>query len=288
MSFRGGAVDGIPKAIIVKSGDDLRQDMLVLQLIRIMDDLWQSEGLDFQMNAYRCLSTGDEVGMLEVVEQAETIASIQGTASVALRDETVLHTWLCTRDPAEAAIHKAGKPASGPIAKQATENFMLSCAGYCVATYVLGIGDRHNDNIMVTHSGKLFHIDFGHFLGHFKSKFGIKRERVKFILVPDFVYALTDTKGVKDSSFKIFKGHCVTAYKIVRDNASLFINLLNMMLSTGIPELQSHNDVKYLRETLGLDVDVKEACSNFEKEIDIALKDSWSVRVNWAAHIMAH
>ena len=50
----------------------------------------------------------------------------------------------------------------GPV-----ESFTMSCADYCVATYVLGVGDRHSDTIMVKRTGQLVHIDFGHFLGNF-------------------------------------------------------------------------------------------------------------------------
>jgi len=38
---------------------------------------------------------------------------------------------------------------------KAIEQFLLSCAGYCVATYVLGVGDRHSDNIMLRTNGQV-------------------------------------------------------------------------------------------------------------------------------------
>lgn len=39
-------------------GDDLRQDMLTLQMIRIMNKIWVQEGLDMRMVIFRCFSTG--------------------------------------------------------------------------------------------------------------------------------------------------------------------------------------------------------------------------------------
>jgi hypothetical protein len=60
-----------------KVGDDLRQDALTMQLIGIMNKLWLKEGLDLKMVTYRCLPTGSEIGMVELVQDAQTLREIQ-------------------------------------------------------------------------------------------------------------------------------------------------------------------------------------------------------------------
>ncbi|XP_076265389.1 phosphatidylinositol 4,5-bisphosphate 3-kinase catalytic subunit delta isoform-like isoform X2 [Rhynchophorus ferrugineus] len=192
--------------LIFKNGDDLRQDMLTLQMLKIMDRLWKREGLDLRMNPYNCISLEPRVGMIQVVLKAETIANIQKekgnfTPTASFKKGSIL-AWLKDHNTDEADLNKAIK------------EFTLSCAGYCVATYVLGIGDRHSDNIMVKQTGQLFHIDFGHILGHFKEKFGIKRERVPFVLTHDFVHVIN--KGQKTqqdtpTEFKQFQEYCEKA-----------------------------------------------------------------------------
>lgn len=85
---------------------DLRQDMLTLQIINIMDNIWQQEGLDLRLLPYGCLSTGHRIGFIEIVRKAETIANIQKDKSsrraLGLWDSNVLYTWLKEKNPTDA------------------------------------------------------------------------------------------------------------------------------------------------------------------------------------------
>ncbi|XP_070241303.1 phosphatidylinositol 4,5-bisphosphate 3-kinase catalytic subunit delta isoform isoform X3 [Bos mutus] len=224
--------------IIFKNGDDLRQDMLTLQMIQLMDILWKQEGLDLRMTPYGCLSTGDRTGLIEVVLHSDTIANIQlnksNMAATAAFNKDALLNWLKSKNPGEAL-------------DRAIEEFTLSCAGYCVATYVLGIGDRHSDNIMIRENGQLFHIDFGHFLGNFKTKFGINRERVPFILTYDFVHVIQQGKTNNSEKFERFRGYCERAYTILRRHGLLFLHLFALMRAAGLPELSCSKDIQYLK-----------------------------------------
>ncbi|MEJ1270063.1 phosphatidylinositol-4-phosphate 3-kinase catalytic subunit type 2 beta [Cricetulus griseus] len=150
--------------VIFKCGDDLRQDMLTLQMIRIMSKIWVQEGLDMRMVIFRCFSTGRGRGMVEMIPNAETLRKIQVEHGVtgSFKDRP-LADWLQKHNPGEDEYEKA------------VENFIYSCAGCCVATYILGICDRHNDNIMLKTTGHMFHIDFGRFLGHAQMFGNIKR-----------------------------------------------------------------------------------------------------------------
>uniref|UniRef100_A0A8C8HNL4 Phosphatidylinositol-4-phosphate 3-kinase n=1 Tax=Oncorhynchus tshawytscha TaxID=74940 RepID=A0A8C8HNL4_ONCTS len=260
--------------VIFKSGDDLRQDMLTLQIIRIMNKIWIQEGLDMRMVIFRCFSTGRGRGMVEMIPQAETLRKIQGEHGVtgSFKDRP-LADWLQKHNPTEDEYEKA------------VENFIYSCAGCCVATYILGICDRHNDNIMLKTSGHMFHIDFGKFLGHAQMFGNIKRDRAPFVFTSDMAYVING--GDKPSSrFHDFVDLCCEAYNLIRKHAHLFLNLLGLMLSCGIPELSDLDDLKYVYDALRPHESEADATMYFTRLIESSL-GSVATKLNFFIHNLA-
>lgn len=252
---------GEPMLLMFKAGDDLRQDQMTLQMIRLMDRMWLEDGLDMCMSPYRCVSTGDELGMIEVVTNSETTANIQKRhGKLGALSSRTLYEWLQDNNR------------GGTNFKEVRDRFVRSCAGYVVATYVLGIGDRHSDNIMLNRDGRLFHIDFGHFLGHFKSKYGVKRERTAFVFTKEMAAVMG---GKNDKTFMEFVKLCCRAYNILRRHGHTLVNLFRLMIPAGMPELTSDDSILYLCQKLSMEMTEEEASESFKREIQSALGDTY-------------
>lgn len=136
---------------------------------------------------------------------------------------------------------------------------------------------------MLTTDGHVFHIDFGRFLGNAETFAGIKRDRAPFVFTPDMAYVMG---GTDSPQFQLFVDNCCRAYNILRKNASIFINVFGMMVSTGIPELNSESDLVYLREAFSLGLSDEEATAKFTKLIFEALNTK-AVQVNYVVHLLA-
>ena len=130
--------------------DDLRQDILALQVIKLFQKIFKKADLNLYVVPYKCISnrTGDEKllgGIIEVIPNSHSRDQL-GKAF-----EIDLHKYFLKRYGSETS----------ETFKQARLNFTKSLAAYCVVSYILQIKDRHNGNIMIDENGHLIHIDFG-------------------------------------------------------------------------------------------------------------------------------
>ncbi|XP_039539857.1 phosphatidylinositol 4-phosphate 3-kinase C2 domain-containing subunit alpha isoform X2 [Pimephales promelas] len=260
--------------VMFKVGEDLRQDMLALQMIRIMDRIWLQEGLDLRIVNFKCISTGKDKGMVELVPSSETLRKIQVEYGVtgSFKDKP-LAEWLRKYNPAEDEYEKA------------SENFIYTCAGCCVATYILGICDRHNDNIMLRSTGHMFHIDFGKFLGHAQMIGSFKRDRAPFVLTSDMAYVINGGER-PTSRFQLFVDLCSQAYNLIRKHSNLFLNLLSLMTQSGLPELTGLQDLKYVCDALQPQTTDAEATIFFTRLIESSL-GSVATKFNFFIHNLA-
>ncbi|RHY89658.1 hypothetical protein DYB37_004484 [Aphanomyces astaci] len=276
LEFENAEDGGDPVVIIFKAGDDVRQDCLTLQLIRLMDEMWREADKDLAMEPYRCVSTGPMTGMLQVVLNAVTTKVIHtraGTGKLLGKamgsfNKNCFVDWIKENNPRDSAAKAAG------------DLFLRSCAGYCVATYVLGIGDRHSDNIMVTQQGRYFHIDFGHFLGYIKYQpvAGVawKRETTPFVFTPAMAEVFHATSKVTGRhEMDRFGRTAGEAFNVVRGHMHLLVSLFLLMIPADMPELQRAQDINYVVASLYPKMTPPDAYSLFGELINKCLHDKW-------------
>lgn len=68
-----------------------------------------------------------------------------------------------------------------------------------------GVQEMTNTYLLCVSAGNLFHIDFGHILGNYKSFMGISKEWVPFVLTPDFLYVMGTTGKKSSPHFQKFQ-----------------------------------------------------------------------------------
>ena len=221
------AVDGTSStyAVIVKNGDDLRQDQLVLQLFALMDRLLRDENLDVRITPYHVLATSPQDGLVQF------IPSMTVAAAVAQYGDLLSYLRFHYPDHENATTFH--------VQAQVLDTFVRSCAGYCVITYLLGVGDRHLDNLLVAPDGHFFHVDFGYILGRDPKPFPPPVKVCK-----EMVDAMGGTSSVY---YMRFKKLSYTTFACLRKNANLILNLISLMVDANIPDIRAEPDKAVLK-----------------------------------------
>ncbi|KAG7376840.1 Phosphatidylinositol 4-kinase beta [Phytophthora pseudosyringae] len=208
--------------LMSKSYDDLRQEVLVMQLISYFQQIFEVEKLPLRLHPYRILSTGSSTGLIEVVRNAMSLDGIKKIPGFKNLRSHFEQTYGGATSNAEGGDN-AGEGVE--LLRQAKLNFIHSLAAYSIVCYILAIKDRHNGNIMLDIEGFIIHIDFGFFLGRAPGG-SFSFETAPFKLTAEMVDVLG---GRHSSNFQYFTDLCVQGALAARKHAETIYTLVEVM-----------------------------------------------------------
>ncbi|KAL1603325.1 Phosphatidylinositol 4-kinase pik1alpha (PI4-kinase)(PtdIns-4-kinase) [Nothophoma quercina] len=209
-------------SVIVKTGDDLRQEAFACQLIQVCTKIWEEARIPVWTKRMRILVTGESCGLIETItngvslhslKRSLTLASIAAGTNPRKRISTLKDHWLKT----------FGEPDSEPYIA-GVGCFTRSLAAYSMISYVLQLKDRHNGNLLIDNMGHIIHIDFGFMLSNSPGSMGF--EAAPFKLTQDYVDVLG---GITSPAFEEFKTLCKRAFQALRREAERLIMLVDLM-----------------------------------------------------------
>lgn len=280
--------------LMFKIGDDLRQDQLVIQIINLMDQLLKNENLDLRLTPYKILATSPVAGLIQFVPNdtldavlSETYppsvnAPVNGRPASGILSKLRIHSQtmhvvepmtasvlnLSSRYFSETSPHSEATTLTAQqqhtvstdlgVSSVVMDNYVKSCAGYCVITYILGVGDRHLDNLLLSPDGKFWHADFGYILGRDPKPFP------PLMKLP--IQVIDGMGGLTHENYNVFKNYCFITYTTLRKSSNLILNLFHLMVDANIPDIQidPSRAVEKVQEKLCLNMSEEEAITHFQ------------------------
>ena len=241
------------RPIIVKGHDDLRQELLAMQIIKKSKELLEEAQVSVYLRPYDILIVSSNSGIIECVPDAVSLNTIKKSTGNSL------------------SINQFFKKNWNNRYEEAQKNFVESCAGYSLLCYVLNLKDRHNDNILLDTEGHLIHIDFGFFLTNSPGK--LNMESAPFKLTKEYIELMG---GYEGEMFNYFQILIYRAFLVLRKYAGELGLLLEMMFPT--PSLPCFYDplkaIKDFKARFFLEQS-DESCFNTIKELIKSAAENW-------------
>ena len=201
------------KTFIAKANDDLRQELLAIQLIRKFDMIFKKAEINLKLFPYEILVTSKNSGLIEFLPNTISIDSLKKKIPIDWNLNTFYRSFYSNNF------------------EEAQKNFCESLAGYSLITYLLDIKDRHNGNIMIDINGNIIHIDFGFILGI--SPGNLNFENSPFKLTNEYIEILD---GKNSAMFQYFKSLLFKGFIEIKKNYNCFSQIIQIMYK-GEPNL---------------------------------------------------
>lgn len=197
-------------SVIVKCGDDLRQELMASQLLQMFQKIWLEEHVPLWVHPYRIVCLSSDSGLIEPILNTVSLHQIKKNSQVSLLEYFI----------------KEYGPKTSEAFLNAQMNFVCSCAAYCLISYLIQVKDRHNGNILLSNTGHLIHIDFGFILSTSPKNLGF--ESSPFKLTPEFVEVMD---GTDSDIFQYFKMLILKGLLAARKHQDRIIPLVEIMRS---------------------------------------------------------
>ncbi|KAF4366305.1 hypothetical protein F8388_017459 [Cannabis sativa] len=259
------------RSVIVKSGDDCRQEHLAVQLISHFYDIFQEAGLPLWLRPYEVLVTSSYTALIETIPDTASLHSIKSRYPTinSLRDFFIAKYQ--ENSPSFKLAQKAGTTCSK------FRNFVESMAGYSLVCYLLQVKDRHNGNLLMDEEGHIIHIDFGFMLSN--SPGGVNFESAPFKLTRELLEVMdSDAEGVPSEFFDYFKVLCIQGFLTCRKHAERIILLVEMLQDSGFPCFKGGpRTIQNLRKRFHLSL-TEEQCVSLVLSLISSSLDAWRTR----------